>query len=179
MGDTTGGPRAVAAWLAKGSRSSQVPLPRFVVPPDEFSQVRWGLIPSWSKQAGVGDKMINARSETVADKPAFQDAFRTRRCLIPADGFYEWVRSNKATQPFHFGLTDDSLFAFAGMCLGVGRFAQHNGVLWGDRASAMSSIQSFIRVGPAFKVEDWYVRSGERCHLLSMISFELRNRTHE
>jgi putative SOS response-associated peptidase YedK len=109
----------------------QVPLPRFVVPPDEFSKVRWGLIPSWSKEAGVGDKMINARSETVADKPAFQDAFRTRRCLIPADGFYEWVGSNKAKQPFHFGLMDDSLFAFAGICLGVGRFAQHNGVLWG------------------------------------------------
>lgn len=84
-------------------------------PEREFSQVRWGLIPSWAQDAGVGHKIINARSETVADKPAFRDSFRARRCLIPADGFYEWKRSKEAKQPFHFGMLDDSAFAFAGI----------------------------------------------------------------
>ena len=84
-------------------------------PRREFSQVRWGLIPYWAKEASIGHKMINARSETVADKPAFREAFKHRRCLIPADGFYEWVRTGKAKQPFHFGMQDDSLFAFAGI----------------------------------------------------------------
>ena len=80
-----------------------------------FFQVRWGLIPSWAKDASVGHKMINARSETVAEKPAFRDPFRTQRCLIPANGFYEWSRHKKTKQPFHFGMRDDSLFAFAGI----------------------------------------------------------------
>jgi putative SOS response-associated peptidase YedK len=59
--------------------------------------------------------MINARSETVLSKPAFREAFATRRCLIPADGFYEWKRLGSLKQPFHFGMKDDSLFAFAGL----------------------------------------------------------------
>ena len=84
-------------------------------PRRDFSQVRWGLIPYWAKEASIGHKMINARSETVADKPAFREAFKNRRCLIPADGFYEWMRTGKAKQAFHFGMQDDSLFAFAGI----------------------------------------------------------------
>jgi putative SOS response-associated peptidase YedK len=60
-------------------------------------------------------KLINARSETVTSKPSFREAFESRRCLIPADGFYEWKRTEKAKQPFHFGMADDSLFAFAGL----------------------------------------------------------------
>ena len=80
-----------------------------------FSLVRWGLIPYWSQDASTGHKMINARSETVADKPAFGEPFRRRRCLIPADGFYEWQRSKRIKQPFHFGMRDDSMFAFAGV----------------------------------------------------------------
>ncbi len=80
-----------------------------------FSLVRWGLIPSWSNDARAGYKMINARSETVADKLVFGEPFRRRRCLVPADGFYEWVRGARAKQPFHFGMQDDSLFVFAGV----------------------------------------------------------------
>jgi putative SOS response-associated peptidase YedK len=84
-------------------------------PERRFSLARWGLIPSWATDAGIGFKTINARSETVASKPAFSEASRRRRCLIPSDGFYEWQRGVKTKQPFHFGMADDSLFAFAGL----------------------------------------------------------------
>jgi putative SOS response-associated peptidase YedK len=84
-------------------------------PERHFSLARWDLIPSWATDASVGFKTINARAETVASKPAFRDAFMSRRCLLPADGFFEWRRSGKEKQPFHFGMQDDSLFAFAGL----------------------------------------------------------------
>src|SRR5271157_236442 len=84
-------------------------------PERHFSLARWGLIPFWAKDASIGYKMINARSETVASKPAFREAFKSRRCLIPADSFYEWKRAGKTKQPFSFGLVDGSLFAFAGL----------------------------------------------------------------
>ncbi len=64
-------------------------------PERRFSPARWGLIPSWATDASIGFKTINARAETVASKPAFRDAFASRRCLLPADGFFEWVRSAK------------------------------------------------------------------------------------
>ena len=84
-------------------------------PERRFSLARWGLIPSWATDANIGFKTINARAETVASKPAFRDAFVSRRCLLPADGFFEWRRSGKEKQPFHFGMQDDSLFAFGGL----------------------------------------------------------------
>ena len=65
-------------------------------PVRELSLVRWGLIPSWSKDASAAAKMINARSETASEKPAFRDALKFRRCLVPADGFYEWSRHEAA-----------------------------------------------------------------------------------
>lgn len=84
-------------------------------PEREMSMMRWGLIPSWAKDASGGARMINARSETAATKPAFSDPLRLRRCLIPADGFYEWQRNGKSRQPFCFEVNDGSLFAFAGI----------------------------------------------------------------
>ena len=84
-------------------------------PVRKFSLVRWGLIPYWAKDPSIGQKMINARSETVLDKPAFREAFHDRRCLVPADGFYEWARAGSSKQPMHIGMQDDSLFAFAGI----------------------------------------------------------------
>jgi putative SOS response-associated peptidase YedK len=84
-------------------------------PERHFSLARWGLIPSSATDASIGFKTINARAETVASKPAFREAFASRRCLLPADGFFEWRRSGKEKQPFHFGMQDDSLFAFAGL----------------------------------------------------------------
>lgn len=80
-----------------------------------ISRVRWGLVPFWAKDVSIGYKMINARSETVLQKPAFRDCLAKRRCLIPADGFYEWMKVGARKQPFYFGMKDDSLFAFAGL----------------------------------------------------------------
>jgi len=77
--------------------------------------MRWGLIPFWAKDPSIGFKMINARAETVAAKPAFREAIRKRRCLIPADGFYEWLKNGKVKTPFCFTMADDSIFAFAGI----------------------------------------------------------------
>jgi putative SOS response-associated peptidase YedK len=81
-----------------------------------FSLLRWGLIPYWAKDASIGFKTINAMSETAAGKPAFRDAIRQRRCLIPADGFFEWKKLGpKEKQPYNFGMIDDSVFSFAGL----------------------------------------------------------------
>jgi putative SOS response-associated peptidase YedK len=84
-------------------------------PRRELSWMRWGLIPSWAKDASVAAQMINARSETAATKPAFREPLSSRRCLIPADGFYEWKRSGKMKQPYCFEVNDGELFAFAGL----------------------------------------------------------------
>ena len=85
------------------------------LPVRSLSQVRWGLIPFWAKEANVGYKMINARAETIAEKPAFREALKSRRCLIPADGFYEWAKTSRAKAPYCFMISDDSVFAFAGI----------------------------------------------------------------
>ncbi len=77
--------------------------------------MRWGLIPSWAKEAKVGYRMINARAETVAQMPAFRGAYRQRRCLVPADGFYEWRKLGKVKQPYRITLADGGPFAFAGL----------------------------------------------------------------
>ncbi|MBW4420436.1 MAG: SOS response-associated peptidase [Myxacorys californica WJT36-NPBG1] len=81
-----------------------------------FKTLRWGLIPSWAKDESIGSKLINARAETIAEKPAFRDAFRRRRCLILADGFYEWKTQSGQKQPFYFQLESHRPFAFAGLC---------------------------------------------------------------
>ncbi len=77
---------------------------------------RWGLIPGWAKDPKIGNRMINARVETLREKPAFRAAWRKRRCLVPADGFYEWaVRSGGAKQPHHIALPGRRCFAIAGL----------------------------------------------------------------
>ena len=84
-------------------------------PVRDLSLMKWGLIPSWAKDPSVAASMINARAETAHEKPAFRDALRSRRCLIPADGFYEWLRTQKAKQPYCFEVNGGDLFAFAGL----------------------------------------------------------------
>ena len=81
----------------------------------ELSLMRWGLIPSWAKDSSAAARMINARSETASAKPSFRDAMKYRRCLIPADGFYEWAKTAKGKQPYCFEVNDGELFAFAGL----------------------------------------------------------------
>jgi putative SOS response-associated peptidase YedK len=84
-------------------------------PVRELALMRWGLIPSWAKDSSVAASMINARSETAATKPAFRDPLRYRRCLIPADGFYEWKRTTTSKRPYCFEVNEGELFAFAGL----------------------------------------------------------------
>lgn len=77
--------------------------------------LRWGLIPFWARDVSIGARLINARSETAAEKPAFRAAFRRRRCLVVADGFYEWQKANGGKQPFFLRLREARPFAFAGL----------------------------------------------------------------
>ena len=86
----------------------------------ELVALRWGLVPYWAKDLSIGARMINARAESLAEKPAFRAAFRARRCLIPADSFYEWRKTPTGKQPYRIGLDGGTpaempLFAFAGL----------------------------------------------------------------
>ena len=81
----------------------------------ELAMLRWGLVPFWAKDPSIGNRMINARAETVAEKPSFRDAFKKRRCLILADGFYEWQKGEDGKTPYFISLADGSPFAFAGL----------------------------------------------------------------
>jgi len=103
-------------------------LPRFNVAPsermpvvragddgNELALMRWGLIPFWAKDAKIGHRTVNARAESVADKPSFREPFRHRRCLVPASGFYEWRSTPHGKQPYFVALKDQTLFAFAGL----------------------------------------------------------------
>lgn len=77
--------------------------------------MHWGLIPSWADDPSIGSRMINARAETVSEKPSFRSAFRRRRCLVVADGFYEWKKTESGKQPYYLRLTNGHPFAFAGL----------------------------------------------------------------
>lgn len=93
-----------------------------------FKLVRWGLIPSWAKDASIATGTINAMSETAAERPAFRDALKSRRCLVPADGFYEWKSiGSKQKQPFSIGMLDDSVFGLRRALGLVARFEQPTG----------------------------------------------------
>jgi putative SOS response-associated peptidase YedK len=81
----------------------------------EWALVHWGLIPSWAKDPNMGARMINARGETIAEKPSFRAALKRRRCLVPADGFYEWKRTGSSKQPYYIRLRSQEPFAFAGL----------------------------------------------------------------
>ncbi len=89
-----------------------------------LAQLRWGLVPYWAEDPGIGSRMINARAETAAAKPAFRSSLRRRRCLVPADGFYEWRRTAAGKQPYLIRLAEGGAFAFAGLW---DRWAPHHG----------------------------------------------------
>ena len=77
--------------------------------------LRWGLIPSWADDPSIGNKMINARAETVSEKPSFRTPFKHRRCLVLTNGFYEWLRTPEGKQPYYLHVKDGSPFGFAGL----------------------------------------------------------------
>ncbi len=95
--------------------------PQLVMPiingsvPRQIEPMQWGLIPAWAKDRSLAFKTINARAETVAERPAYRAAFRYRRCLVPASGFYEWAKAPHGKQPYFIHLPDEPLFAFAGL----------------------------------------------------------------
>ncbi|HEX3011677.1 MAG TPA: SOS response-associated peptidase [Syntrophomonadaceae bacterium] len=82
---------------------------------NRMTMMKWGLIPFWAKDPSMGSRMINARLESAAVKPAFKYALRQRRCLIPADGYYEWQKTSDGKRPFHIILPHQELFSFAGL----------------------------------------------------------------
>jgi putative SOS response-associated peptidase YedK len=106
-------------WKPRYNIAPTQPVPVIRQHPKEprrvLSLMRWGLTPSWAKDTSGAAGMINARSETAARKPAFRDPIKFRRCLVPADGFYEWQKTGTTKQPFCFEVNDGQLFAFAGL----------------------------------------------------------------
>lgn len=106
-------PQQLATPRFNAAPTQQLPV---VLDADRSMQLlRWGLIPHWAEDASIGNKMINARAETIAQKPSFREAFRKRRCLVLADGYYEWQKIAGGKQPMRFVLNDEGPFAFAGL----------------------------------------------------------------
>lgn len=116
-----------AAAAADTSKTDQ---PRYNISPSQMidavlnqkeerllTQLKWGLVPHWAKDAEIGKRMINARAETIREKPSFREAFQKRRCIIPASGFYEWQKKGAGggKQPFYFYLNEKEVFGFAGL----------------------------------------------------------------
>jgi putative SOS response-associated peptidase YedK len=99
-------PPGVDIWAVRNKNASDS---------QEIVKLRWGLVPFWANDPTIGNRLINARSETVRDKPAFKSAFESRRCLIPADGFYEWKRDGKLRIPHFFQRKGREPFAMAGL----------------------------------------------------------------
>lgn len=109
--------RSEVQWAANANIAPTQRVPVILnTMPDTLAEAQWGLVPSWADDPRIGSRMFNARAETVAQKPAYRRAFRSRRCLVPADGFYEWrtMESGKKA-PVQYSLTDGSVFAFAGL----------------------------------------------------------------
>ena len=120
---------AEAAAALFGARGGTDLKPRYNIAPTQFiaairndedgnrelTEFRWGLVPFWAKDPSIGNRMINARAETVAEKPSFRNAYRKRRCLILADGFYEWHTDGGVKVPYYISLASGEPFAFAGL----------------------------------------------------------------
>lgn len=105
----------VAVIRLKGSDQDQAIIPDQPLPECEGALMRWGLVPHFAKEIKTDRPLINARSETIADKPSFRGPLRRRKCLVPADGFYEWKRGGASPIPYHLCLQDHKPFTFAGI----------------------------------------------------------------
>ena len=95
--------------------TESAPVMRIVDGRPAVALLRWGLIPYWAKDPAIGNRLINARADTLTEKPAFRDAYRARRCLVPASGFYEWKKIPGGKQPWYVTSVDGTTFAFAGL----------------------------------------------------------------
>jgi putative SOS response-associated peptidase YedK len=109
-------------------------------PVRQVSLMKWGLVPSWAKDTSGAARMINARSETAHTLPAFREAVKLRRCLVPADGFYEWARKGSSKQPYCFEIKDGELFAFAGLWDG---WRDHGGQ-WVKSCSILTTTPNIV-----------------------------------
>ncbi len=132
--------QAIAFELEHGPRYNIAPSQRVpVILPGaqgrEIHALRWGLIPSWAKDPDMGNRLINARAETVHEKPSFRSSFRKRRCLVPADGFYEWQVRDEGKFPQYIRLRTGGLFAFAG--------------LWSEWDSGQETLRTFTIITTA------------------------------
>ncbi|WCJ60587.1 SOS response-associated peptidase [Fontisphaera persica] len=105
------------AWMPRYNIAPQQPAPVIVRTQEatELKLMRWGLVPSWAEDAKIGAQLINARAETLRQKPSFREAFARRRCLVLADGFYEWETTPAGKRPWRFVLRDEAPFCFAGL----------------------------------------------------------------
>lgn len=112
-----------------------------------LSEMKWGLIPSWSKDQPIGNHLINARAETLEEKVSFRNAFRHRRCLIPADGFFEWKTEEKRKIPYYIKRTDGSPFAVAGLWDS-----------WKTPEGTMIESCTIITINPNSLVKDYHDR---------------------
>jgi putative SOS response-associated peptidase YedK len=112
--EALGSPNLPPRWIVAPTQDA--PVARLGVDGKRhLAMLRWGLVPGWAKDLALGAKAINARADTVADKPSFREAFRRRRCLVPADGYYEWMVTGKTRQPYVFKLRDGEPMVFAGL----------------------------------------------------------------
>ena len=122
-------PEQIEKEFKVGKKNANLFQPRYNIAPAQMidvafelenervlSRLKWGLVPSWLKDATTSKGLINARAETIAEKPSFREAFKSRRCIIPASGFYEWQKKGMgAKQPFYFYLKEKEVFGFAGL----------------------------------------------------------------
>ena len=118
LAERFGCPRVELVFKARYNVSPANIMPVVVSPSGgnrELRLMQWGLVPFWANDCKSGYKMINARIETVAQKPAFREAYRHRRCLVPATGYYEWLQHGKQKQPYYIHMPDHKIFAFAGL----------------------------------------------------------------
>jgi len=109
--------------------------------------LRWGLVPVWAKDPMIGHKLINARCETIAEKPSFKQAFLRRRCLILADGFYEWKTEGTRKQPYLFKMSDGKPFTFAGIW-----------EIWRDRVGIEVTTCAIITTTPNALIKEYHER---------------------
>lgn len=146
----------------------------------ELAMLRWGLVPSWAKDPAIGNRMINARAETVAEKPSYRSAYKHRRCAILANGFYEWRKEGNGKTPWFITTEDDSPFAFAGLWESwsdkeTGETIQTTTIITADANEFMSSLHHRMPVIlEPVAADRWFSGDNELIHEVAEITPELK-----